>query len=86
MQGSPRCAQLGIDLARRGGHELVGFSAGSLQLRVSRRALAVRRSRVKPRTRCGGDVASHAVDVGLCQLADGAGSDKPGLLAHLAYE
>jgi hypothetical protein len=44
----------------------------------------VRRSRVKLRTRRGGDVCGHALDVGLRQLAGGAGTDKPGLLARLA--
>jgi len=86
IPGSPRFAQLGIDLPRRSGHELRGFSAGSLQFRVSRRALAVRRSRVKLRTRRGGYVCGHALDVGLRQLAGGAGTDKPGLLACLVSE
>jgi hypothetical protein len=86
MPGSPRFAQLGTGLARRSGHDHGGFSAGSLQLRVSRRALAVRRSRVEPRTRGGGDVIGHALDVGLRQLADGTGADEPGLLAYLVPE
>lgn len=46
LPGKPRFAQLLMDLARCSGHELGGFSAGRLQLRVSRQALAVRRSRV----------------------------------------
>ena len=86
MPGSPCFAQLGIGLARRSGHELDSFLASGLQLRVSRRALAVLRSRVKPRTRSGGDVFGHALDVGLRQLAGGAGADEPGLLACLAQE
>jgi len=34
MRGSPRFAQLGIDVARCSGYHLGGFSAGILQLRV----------------------------------------------------
>jgi len=86
MPRSPRFAQLCIDLARCGRQELGGFSAGSRQLRVSRRALALRRSRIKRRMRGGGDISGHALDIGLRQLADGAGADQPGLLACLAYE
>ena len=85
MPGSPRLAQLGIDLARKSGHDLGGFSASSLQLRVSRRALSLL-SRVKASTRRGGDVSGHALDVGLRQLASGAGADEPGLLAGLASQ
>jgi hypothetical protein len=40
----------------------------------------VRRSRVKPRTRGGGDVCGYALDVGLRQLADSARADEPSLL------
>jgi hypothetical protein len=40
-------------------------------------------SRVEPRTRGGGDVLGHALDIGLRQLADGAGADEPGLLTRL---
>jgi len=76
MPRVPRFAQLGIDMARGSRHELGGFSAGSLQLRVSRRALAVRRSRVKRRTRGRGDVCGHALDIALRQLAGGAGADQ----------
>ena len=86
MPGSPCFAQLGIGLARRSGHELGSLPAGSLQLRVSRQALAVLRSRVEPRTRGGGDVFGDAPGIGLRQLAGGAGADEPGLLAHLAQE
>ena len=86
MPGSPRFAQLGSGLACRSAHEHGGFSAGSLQLRVSRRALAVRRSRVEQRTRGGGDVIGHALDVGLRQFAGGTGADEPGLLACLVPE
>ena len=86
MPGSPRFAQLGSGLACRSAHEHGGFSAGNLQLRVSRRALVVRRSRIEPRTRGGGDVFGHALDVTLRQLADGTGADEPGLLARLVPE
>jgi hypothetical protein len=40
-------------------------------------APAGRRSRVEPRTRGGGDVLGHALDIALRQLADGAGADEP---------
>jgi hypothetical protein len=86
IPGSPRLAQHGIGLARRNGHEHGGLSAGSLQLRVSRQALVVRRSRVEARTRGGGDVFGHTAGVGLRQLADGTGADEPGLLAYLVPE
>jgi hypothetical protein len=86
IPGSPRLAQQGIGLARRKGHDSVGLSASCLQLRVSRRALVVRRSRIEPRTRGGGDVFGHALDVTLRQLADGTGADEPGLLARLVPE
>lgn len=86
MPRSPRFTQLGIGLARHSGHELGGFPESGLQLRVSRRALAVLRSRVEPRTCCGGDVFRHPLDVGLGQLANAAGADQPCLLAYLAQD
>jgi hypothetical protein len=86
MPGSPCLAQLGIGLSRRNGHEHGDFPAGSLQVGVSRRALAGRRSRVEPRTRGGGDAFGHALDVSLRQLADSPGADEPGLLAYLVPE
>jgi hypothetical protein len=75
MAGSPRFAEFGINLARRNGHKMVDFSAGSLQFRVSRRVLVVWHSRVKLRTRRGGDICGHALDVGLRQLAGRAGTE-----------
>jgi hypothetical protein len=89
LPGSPRLGQYGGSLARRSGHDLGGFSAGCLQLLVilvSRWPLTWRRSRVEPGTRGGGDVLGYALDIGLRQLADGAGADEPGLLTHLVPE
>jgi hypothetical protein len=80
---SPRLEQHGGSLARRSGHELGGLPVGCPQLLVSRWPLTGRRNRVEPRTRRGGDVLGHALDVGLRQLAGGAGADEPGLLTHL---
>ena len=86
LPGSPRLGQYGSSLARRSGHELGGLSVGCLQLLVSRWPLTGRRSRVEPRTRGGGDVLGHALDIGLRQLTGGAGADEPGLLTHLVPE
>jgi hypothetical protein len=62
------------------------MGAATRQLRVSRGALEVRRSRIELRTRGGGDVFRHAIDVAFRQLADGTGVDEPGLLARLVPE
>jgi hypothetical protein len=83
---SPCFPQLGSGPARRGSHELCSFPASSLQFRVSRRALARLYGRVELRTRGGGDVFGHPLDVGLRQLTGGAGADEPGLLAGVAQE
>ena len=64
-------------------HDLGGLPLGCLQLRVSRWPLIGRRSRVEPRTRGGRDVLGHAIDIGLRQLTDSAGTDEPGLLTRL---
>jgi hypothetical protein len=86
LTGSPRFAEVGIDLTSCRGHELGDFSPGSLQLRINRRALPARRRSVKPRTRSGGDVGGHALNVSLSQLARGTRADEPGLLTRLACE
>ena len=86
LPGSPRLLQYGGSLALHNGHDFGGLSVGCLQLRVSRWALTGRRSRVEPRTRGGGDVLGHALNIGLRQLADGAGADEPGLLTRLVPE
>lgn len=83
LPGSPRLVQYRGSLARRSGHELGGLPVGRLQLLVSRWPLTGRRNRVEPRTRGGGDVLGHALDIGLRQLAGGAGADELGLLTHL---
>ena len=74
------------NLACSSGHEQGGFPAGSAQLQIEPAALPVRHSSVKPRTRGSGDIGGHALNVGLRQLARGAGADEPGLLAGLVSE
>lgn len=75
-----------MGLARRSGHEHGGFSAGSLQLRVSGWALGALRSRVEQRTGGRGDFFGQALDLGFRQLADGTGEDETSLFACLVPE